>query len=116
MRWLSGGCPKVCTVTIDGKNVTTLPMYRRHAGYGYLPQEMSIFRGLRRAGQYLGHSGHLDLCIARGRRERLRHCCRNFPSNTCAAPPALAAVGGERRRVVEIARCLASDPKLPTAG
>ena len=34
-------------VAIDGREVTTLPMYRRaRMGIGYLPQEMSIFRGL----------------------------------------------------------------------
>ncbi|MFT6457244.1 ATP-binding cassette domain-containing protein, partial [Pseudophaeobacter arcticus] len=39
--------PEAGTVTIDGQNVTTLPMYRRaRLGIGYLPQEMSIFRGL----------------------------------------------------------------------
>ena len=32
--------PEGGTVTIDGKNVTTLPMYRRaQLGIGYLPQE-----------------------------------------------------------------------------
>jgi lipopolysaccharide export system ATP-binding protein len=35
------------SVTIDGEDVTVYPMYRRaRAGIGYLPQEMSIFRGL----------------------------------------------------------------------
>ncbi len=34
-------------VTIDGQDVTGLPMYRRaRLGIGYLPQEVSIFRGL----------------------------------------------------------------------
>ena len=34
-------------VTIDGRDVTGLPMYRRaKMGLGYLPQEVSIFRGL----------------------------------------------------------------------
>jgi lipopolysaccharide export system ATP-binding protein len=33
-------------VYIDGQDVTALPMYRRaQMGIGYLPQEMSIFRG-----------------------------------------------------------------------
>ena len=35
------------SVVIDGRDVTNLPMYRRaRLGIGYLPQEMSIFRGL----------------------------------------------------------------------
>jgi lipopolysaccharide export system ATP-binding protein len=34
-------------VTIDGRDATALPMYRRaRLGIGYLPQEVSIFRGL----------------------------------------------------------------------
>ncbi|MCK5502671.1 MAG: ATP-binding cassette domain-containing protein, partial [Tritonibacter mobilis] len=39
--------PEAGRVTLDGQNVTSLPMYRRaRMGIGYLPQEMSIFRGL----------------------------------------------------------------------
>ena len=34
-------------ITIDGHDVTRLPMYQRaRLGVGYLPQEASIFRGL----------------------------------------------------------------------
>lgn len=34
-------------VTLDGRDITSLPMYRRaRLGIGYLPQESSIFRGL----------------------------------------------------------------------
>ena len=34
-------------VLLDGRDVSMLPMYRRaRLGIGYLPQEMSIFRGL----------------------------------------------------------------------
>ncbi|MEL7345636.1 MAG: ATP-binding cassette domain-containing protein, partial [Pseudomonadota bacterium] len=39
--------PEGGSVTVDGRDVTALPMYRRaKLGIGYLPQEMSIFRGL----------------------------------------------------------------------
>src|ERR1700683_1667752 len=35
------------TVSLDGEDITTLPMYRRaRLGVGYLPQEASIFRSL----------------------------------------------------------------------
>ena len=35
------------TISIDGEDVTTLPMYQRaRLGVGYLPQEASIFRGM----------------------------------------------------------------------
>ena len=34
-------------VTLDGQDITALPMYQRaRLGVGYLPQEASIFRGL----------------------------------------------------------------------
>ena len=102
--------PEGGTVTIDGKNVTTLPMYRRaQLGIGYLPQEMSIFRGL--SVQY-NISAILDISIsdARGRRERLEALLSEFSIEHLRRAPALALSGGERRRV-EIARCLAADPK-----
>src|SRR5579871_5214764 len=39
--------PDVGTITLDGEDITELPMYRRaRMGIGYLPQEASIFRGL----------------------------------------------------------------------
>ena len=39
--------PEGGRVIIDGRDVTPLPMYRRaQLGIGYLPQEMSIFRGM----------------------------------------------------------------------
>src|SRR3712207_2388834 len=34
-------------ITVDGKDITQLPMYKRAAeGIGYLPQEASIFRSM----------------------------------------------------------------------
>ncbi|MGR3659906.1 MAG: ATP-binding cassette domain-containing protein, partial [Paracoccaceae bacterium] len=39
--------PEGGRVMLDGRDVTMLPMYRRaKLGIGYLPQEVSIFRGL----------------------------------------------------------------------
>ena len=39
--------PDYGTITMDGQDLTDLPMYRRaRLGIGYLPQEASIFRGL----------------------------------------------------------------------
>ena len=102
--------PEGGTVTIDGKNVTTLPMYRRaQLGIGYLPQEMSIFRGLSVQDNI---SAILDISIsdARGRRERLEALLSEFSIEHLRRAPALALSGGERRRV-EIAHCLAADPK-----
>jgi len=102
--------PEGGRVTVDGKDVTTLPMYRRaQLGIGYLPQEMSIFRGLSVEDNI---SAILDIRVKHShqRRERLEELLTEFSIEHLRRAPALALSGGERRRV-EIARCLAADPK-----
>jgi len=102
--------PESGQVLIDGKDVTTLPMYRRaRLGVGYLPQEMSIFRGLSVEDNILAV---LEIREAdpHKRRERLEELLSDFSITHLRRAPALALSGGERRRV-EIARCLAADPK-----
>jgi len=101
--------PEAGSVTIDGRDVTTLPMYRRaRLGIGYLPQEMSIFRGLSVEDNI---SAVLDVTQSDGRkrRERLEELLSDFSIEHLRRAPALALSGGERRRV-EIARCLAAEP------
>jgi lipopolysaccharide export system ATP-binding protein len=101
--------PEGGTVVVDGKDVTTLPMYRRaQLGIGYLPQEMSIFRGLSVQDNI---SAILDISvpIRHQRRERLEELLSEFSIEHLRRAPALALSGGERRRV-EIARCLAANP------
>ena len=102
--------PEAGQVRIDGRDVGNLPMFRRaRLGIGYLPQEMSIFRGLSVEDNI---SAVLDIsCPDRHkRRERLEELLSEFSIEHLRRAPALALSGGERRRV-EIARCLASDPK-----
>jgi lipopolysaccharide export system ATP-binding protein len=102
--------PEAGRVTLDGQNVTSLPMYRRaRLGIGYLPQEMSIFRGLSVEDNI---SAVLDIAVSddHKRRERLEELLSDFSIEHLRRAPALALSGGERRRV-EIARCLAADPK-----
>lgn len=102
--------PEAGRVTIDGQNATSLPMYRRaRMGIGYLPQEMSIFRGLSVEDNI---SSVLDITLddRHKRRERLEELLSDFSIEHLRRAPALALSGGERRRV-EIARCLAADPK-----
>jgi lipopolysaccharide export system ATP-binding protein len=102
--------PEGGKVVVDGHDVTTLPMYRRaQLGIGYLPQEMSIFRGLSVQDNI---SAILDITISsrKERRERLEELLGEFSIEHLRRAPALALSGGERRRV-EIARCLAADPK-----
>ena len=102
--------PEGGQVTIDGRDVTSLPMYRRaKQGIGYLPQEMSIFRGMSvedNIGAILEIS-EPDRAI---RRKRLDELLSEFSIEHLRRASALALSGGERRRV-EIARCLAADPK-----
>jgi lipopolysaccharide export system ATP-binding protein len=102
--------PEWGTVVVDGHDVTTLPMYRRaQLGIGYLPQEMSIFRGLNVEDNI---NAILDISVQsrQKRRERLEELLSEFSIEHLRRAPALALSGGERRRV-EIARCLAADPK-----
>ena len=97
-------------VIIDGTDVTGMPLYRRaRFGLGYLPQEMSIFRGMSVEGNI---SAILDITYPdpRKRRERLEELLSDFSIEHVRRAPALSLSGGERRRV-EIARCLASHPK-----
>ncbi|WP_299966535.1 LPS export ABC transporter ATP-binding protein [uncultured Roseobacter sp.] len=102
--------PEGGTVLIDGQDVTNLPMYRRaRLGIGYLPQEMSIFRGLSVQDNI---SAILDIAEPdhHKRRERLEELLSEFSIEHLRRASAMALSGGERRRV-EIARCLAASPK-----
>jgi lipopolysaccharide export system ATP-binding protein len=97
-------------VSIDGRDVTSLPMYRRaRLGIGYLPQEVSIFRGMTVEDNILA-----ILEIAEPQRikrlDKLEELLSDFSITHLRRAPALSLSGGERRRV-EIARCLAADPK-----
>ncbi|WP_370227755.1 LPS export ABC transporter ATP-binding protein [Cognatishimia sp.] len=102
--------PEGGTVMIDGQDASRLPMYRRaKMGIGYLPQEMSIFRGLSVEDNILAV---LDIAEKdrMKRREKLEELLSEFTIEHLRQAPALALSGGERRRV-EIARCLAANPK-----
>lgn len=102
--------PEGGTVSIDGRDVTNLPMYRRaKLGIGYLPQEMSIFRGMS-VEDNIASILDISLKNRQKRRERLEELLSEFSIEHLRSAPALALSGGERRRV-EIARCLAADPK-----
>ena len=102
--------PEGGKVIVDGRDVTTLPMYRRaKLGIGYLPQEMSIFRGMTVEDNIMSI---LEIAVPekRKRRERLEEFLSEFSIEHLRRASALALSGGERRRV-EIARCLAAGPK-----
>lgn len=102
--------PEGGRVIIDGREVTTLPMYRRaQLGIGYLPQEMSIFRGMSVEDNI---TAILEIAVPNPhrRRERLEELLSEFSIEHLRRASAMALSGGERRRV-EIARCLAAGPK-----
>jgi lipopolysaccharide export system ATP-binding protein len=102
--------PEGGQVLIDGRDVTGLPMYRRaRMGIGYLPQEMSIFRGLSAEDNIMAVL-EISEPDRRKRREKLEELLSDFSITHIRQAPALALSGGERRRV-EIARCLAANPK-----
>ena len=98
-------------VYIDGQDVTQLPMYQRaRMGIGYLPQEMSIFRGLTVEQNITAVLEVVEQNPHR-RRDRLEELLGDFSIGHIRNASAMALSGGERRRV-EIARCLASNPSF----
>lgn len=102
--------PEGGKVMIDGREVTTLPMYRRaQLGIGYLPQEMSIFRGMSVEDNIMSILEISEKDRHR-RRERLEELLSEFSIEHLRRASSMALSGGERRRV-EIARCLAAGPK-----
>ncbi|HQT47172.1 MAG TPA: LPS export ABC transporter ATP-binding protein, partial [Acidocella sp.] len=108
------------TITLDGVDISTLPMYRRaRLGIGYLPQEASVFRGLT-VEQNIAAAIEVVEPDRDHRAALLDELLAEFGISHLRRTPALALSGGERRRV-EIARALATEGSLllldePAAG
>ena len=103
--------PDQGSISLDGFDVTSLPMYRRaRLGIGYLPQEASIFRGLS-VEQNINAILELSEPDKKKCREELDRLLDEFRITHLRKSPSIALSGGERRRL-EIARALASKPSF----
>jgi len=103
--------PDYGTISMDGADITHLPMYRRaRLGIGYLPQEASIFRGLTVEQNIMAVLEVSEPDMAR-RLTMLDELLAEFSITHLRHSPALGLSGGERRRC-EIARALAGRPSF----
>jgi len=99
------------SISLDGHDVTRLPMYRRaRLGIGYLPQEASIFRGLN-VEQNIRAVLEVVEPDRAARERQLDELLDEFGLARLRKSPSIALSGGERRRV-EIARALATRPSF----
>jgi lipopolysaccharide export system ATP-binding protein len=96
-------------VMLDGRPITTLPMFRRaRLGVGYLSQESSIFRGLTVGQNIMSILETLE--PDRGERQRrMQELLGELDIESLQNQSAETLSGGERRRV-EITRALVARP------
>src|SRR5512147_2612818 len=98
-------------VLLDGKDVTSDPMYvRARKGIGYLPQEPSIFRGLTVEQNIMAILETIEGSRA-SREARLHDLLGELGLASLAKSPAYTLSGGERRRA-EITRALVMSPRF----
>src|SRR5437773_2307846 len=103
--------PDSGSVTLDGEDITPLPMYQRaRRGISYLPQEPSVFRKLTVQENLLAVLETLPL-TGEERQARLQSLLDELDLSHLAKSKAGVLSGGERRKV-EIMRALVLDPQF----
>ena len=98
-------------VFLEEKNITTIPAHKRaEIGMSYLPQEPSIFRNLTVKSNILGVAERNFLKNG-DLLDFYQNTIKEFNLESIENSKGYVLSGGQRRKV-EIARCLASRPKL----
>tara|TARA_B110000196_G_scaffold319810_1_gene339106 strand:- start:2134 stop:2715 length:582 start_codon:yes stop_codon:yes gene_type:complete len=98
-------------ILIDNKNLTKMPIHNRaKVGISYLPQEPSIFRKMTVSENILSIL-ELRKLSKKQLTEKLEILLTELNIEHIRDNSAISLSGGERRRV-EIARCLATNPKF----
>ena len=98
-------------VFLEEKNITTVPAHKRaEIGMSYLPQEPSIFRSLTVRSNILGVAER-NFLKKGDLFDFYQNTIKEFNLESVENSKGYVLSGGQRRKV-EIARCLASRPKL----
>lgn len=103
--------PTAGQVLISGIDIGGMPMYKRaRLGISYLAQEASIFRNLTVEENIMSILEYVDM-DREARKEKIAALLEEFHVSHVRERLGSELSGGERRRV-EIARCLALEPKF----
>ena len=103
--------PDFGNIFLGNSNLTNLAIHERSKlGIAYLPQQISIFRGLTVYENLLAIA-QIVIKKATAQKEVVEKLMTEFSITHLRDVKAIALSGGERRRV-EIARCLINNPKV----